>query len=628
MTDLPNQVFEFEGYRLDVSKRSVTGPDGEPLRLLPKAFDILTYLIENASRVVSKDELMSHIWHDTVVEENNLTQNVSSLRRAFGEKPSENRFISTIPGRGYRFVADVRDVGNADLTPTPISERSIAKNDPVRGGDGRSWKSRPILFAAAAGLLIVGAIVTAAYLYRGGASPERIRSIAVLPFKPITFESRDEALEIGMADTLITKIGGGEELRVMPLAAVRRFTSPDLDPIEAGRQLGVDSVLDGGIQIVSGRVRISAKLIRVSDGHQLWAGQFDEDMRGMFDVQDSISQRVASALATTMATRGRKSITQNVEAYRFFMQGRYHAYKLILPEVQKGIAFYEQAISLDPQFAMAYVELSNSYRAMVLTNNGVPKEMMPRAKAAALKAVELDETLAEAWTAMAFSEFWFDWDWGESETHFKRALELDPESAQAHAFYAHLLSNIGRHEEALAQIKRAREIDPINLLYAAMEGQIMTFAGQMDRSDLVLRSIIDLDPNFWLAHLFITRNYIEREMWPEALASALRAKEITRGNAEAAGTVAYILGRQGRNDEARAVIAELETDPLQRFTNAYALSQAYLAIGDKNKAVEHLEKAFEQKEPFLVFLKVEPKWNELHADARFTALLKRLKLDQ
>jgi DNA-binding winged helix-turn-helix (wHTH) protein/TolB-like protein/Tfp pilus assembly protein PilF len=614
------EIFLFDGYQLDAATRTLTDPEGRPVKLLPKAFDILTYLIGNNRRVVTKDELLASLWPDTVVEENNLTQNISSLRRALGEKPQDNRFIATIPGRGYRFVANVRPPASAAAASgEPDSASRSGSRSPSLTGS--RWLGLATLGVALAGILAAGF-----YFYREtGSIPQGATTLAVLPFKPISNENRDEALEVGMTEALIRRLGGAEGLRVAPLGAVRRFGLLEQDPLQAGRQLGVESVLDGAVLMGADRVRVTAKLLRVSDGQQLWTGQFDEPLRDIFAVQDSISQRVAAALAARMAGRRRGGETDNVEAYQYFVRGKYHAYKLILPELQKGIEFYEKAIAADPGYAIAHVELANAYRAMVLTNDAPPAELMPRSRAMAQKAVALDENLAEAWTAVAFTEFWYDWDWEASENHFKRALEIDPNSAQSHAFYAHLLSNTGRHDEAMREIRRAREIDPIHPVYAAMEGQILSLAGRIDESTLILKAAADLDPNFWLAQLFLSRNYILKQQWNEALAAAQRAREITGGNAEAVATAGYIFGRTGREEEAREMLAELES-PRDRFVSAYTVAQIYLGLGDRAKALDHLEKAFEQKEALIVFLKVEPKWDALRSEPRFVDLLDRLKL--
>jgi len=617
MISTESKIVEFEGYRLDVPKRVLSDAAGETVKLMPKAFDILAFLAQNSDRVVSKDELLAAMWPDTIVEENNLTQNISALRRVFGEKPNENRFIATIPGRGYRFVAEVSPVeAGGSLVPKQTdvqAEPILPKMDEV--SLFRKWW--PVL--AVVPLLAVLAYFIFWPTQTGG----KVQLLAVLPFKPITAETRDEALELGMADSLITKLAAGNDLRVLPLGAVRGLISQDTDPQTVGRRIGVDAVLDGVMQIAGDRLRVSAKLIRVADGRQLWAGQFEEASRDIFTVQDLISQRVASALAVPLSAKNKSQNTANPQAYELFMRGKYHAYKLVKDEVQKGIAYYEQAISLDPSYALAYVELANAYRAMVLTNDASPNEMMPRAKAAAVKAVELDVNLAEGWTSLAASSFWFDWDWHAAESNFKRALEADPNSASAHAFYGHLLSNVGRHPEATKEIRRAREIDPMNPVFSAMEGQILFFAGREPDSSVVLQSNIDLDPNFWLAHLFFCRNYISKGMLEQALVSANRAKEITHGNAEATGTAAYILAKMGRMQEAKQVLAELESRKDKPFL-AYATAQVHMALGDKERAIDLLEQAYKQREPLMVFMKVEPKWNELRSEPRFIELMNKM----
>lgn len=621
-----NTIYSFEGFRADRAKRLVFDERGEPLHLMPKAVEILFYLIENAGKVVEKDELMSNIWPDTIVEENNLTQNISALRRALGEKHRENRFIATVPGRGYKFVAQVHQIdSNQNERSTSIRE-NVDEPPPICE---TAANRRPWLIGLSA-LILIAIVATSFVVYRDrlDAAAEPIDSIAVLPFKPITAENRDEALEVGMADTLISKLSGGDRLRVRPLAAVRRYASPEQDPIEAGRQLGVEAVLDGGVQIAGGRVRVSAKLIRVSDGRQMWSGRFDEHLTDIFDVQDSISEKVSDALRIPLSVSSKKTYTENVEAYQLYMKGTLHSRRLILPEVQKGIAYFEQAIAGDPGYALAYVELAIAYRAMVLTNESPPNIMMPKAKAAAQKAVELDPMLAEAWTALAFVDFWFDFDSATAERNQLKALSLNPNNPQSHFTYAHLLSNLGRHEEALEEIKRAREADPLSLVTNALEGQILTFAGREDEALKVLQSTIDMDPNFWLGHLFISRVHMQSGRFDDAIAAAAKARARSGGNSEAAAVMAYAYARSGRPAEARKILAELEDRAKTRYVPAYSFANIYLGLGDRSKALDLLEKAFEQRESLLVFLKVERKWDELRGEPRFAALIRRVNLEK
>ena len=605
-------AYAFDDYRVDPAKRIVFKLDSEPIPLKAKAFETLLYLVENAGRVVERDELLSAIWGDTIVEENNLTQHISSLRRLFGEAPGDHRYIVTVPGRGYKFVANVQLVDAAESANTVVNPLSLSKNG------SRFW------LIALAIVILASLMSMGLYWWTGRTSTDTvsIRSIAVLPFKPLTNENRDESLEMGMSDALITKLGGSEGLAVRPLAAVRRFNSPDQNPIEAGQKLGVEAVLEGNIQIANDRVRISATLFRVSDSKQLWAGQFDEKLTHIFVLQDSISERVANALKIRLGSRGAKRYTENVEAYQLYMKGNFHTQKLILPEVQKGISYYEQAIVLDPSYALAYVGMANACRAMVLTNDAPPNEVMPKAKAAVLKAIELDDSLAEARNALAFITFWYDWDPRAAEIHHIRALELDPNSAPSHYFYAHMLSNMGRHDEALSEIKRAKELDPISLATNAIEGQILFFAGKDDESLKTLQATAEMDPNFWLAPLFMTRIYIKKGMYDEAIVAATKARDITHGNAEAIAIIGYALARSGRSAEARAVLKELEDRATKRYVASYTLAAIHNGLGEKEKALDLLEKAFVEKDALMVFLKVEPKWDNLRSEPRFIELMK------
>lgn len=622
ITQENSDIYEFEGFRIDSSKRLVFDSQGGPLPLMPKAFDLLLYLVTHPKRLVEKDELMSAVWPDSIVEENNLTQNISSIRKVLGERHKENRFIATIPGRGYRFVADVREIDlKAEINPNVNESPSTVPTQLTDGG------SRRMFVMIGAPLIILAAVSIAAIVFWPSSKPSSsgISSIAVLPFKPIALNKRDESLEMGMADALILKLSDIETLKVRPLTTVRRFAAPDHDALAAGRELGADAVLDGRVQLADDRIRVTVQLLRVNDGQQLWSGQFDENLTDIFAVQDSIAGRVASQLSITLGRRGSKKYTSSVDAYQLYMRGNLHSRRLIKSEVEKGIDYFNKAIEADPSFALAYVELANAYRALVLSSDESPLEEMPKAKAAALKAVELDPELAEAWASLAVSDFWYDWNWSSAEEHHRKALELDPGNASARMFYAHLLSNIGRHDEAISEIRKAREAEPANLLVNAVEGQVLFFAGQHIESEQALKRTIDLDPNFWLPHLFLVRVYLADGRIGDAIASAQRASELSGGNAEAASTIAYCMARAGRSGEAARILKELLERSKSRYVPLYAIAQIHLALGDKDAAIAELEKAYEGRESLMVFLKVEPKWEPLRSDPRFVELIQRMR---
>ena len=633
-------IYEFDNFRLCAAKRLLLKGIDETVPLMPKAFDTLLYLVEHRGKVIEKDELMSAIWADTIVEENNLTQNISILRRVLGEKHGENRFIATVPGHGYKFVAEVRQIDAAEKSELPAPADGILEGEKERRGEGenedqtsqdngqqtidtkpsRLWLTT-LAMVAIAGLGFLGFSFWRGNTEIGVDAP--VKTVAVLPFKSLVAEKRDEALELGMADTLISKLSGGEDMIVRPFSAIRRYGSLEQDSLTAGRELGVEAVLDGSIQTSGERIRISARLVQTGDGKQLWAGQFDEKFTDIFAVQDSISERVATALRVRLGSKEKNRDTENVEAYQLYMKGHYHALNLTRAETDKGIAYFQQAVHIDPNYARPYLGLAEAYKAMTLTS-GVPSwEVMPKAKAAALRAIEIDDSLAEAHAALGYTIFWYDWDWPAAEKEYLRALELNPNSAEAHFAYAHLLSNTAQHERALAEIKRARELDPLSLRTGALEGQILFFAGKHDEALDRLNKTIDLNPNFWLSHLFISRVYTEKGMHAEAIAATKKAKELS-SNSQSDAYRAYALTKAGEMEQARAVLKELLKLSIEHYVPPYNIALVYHALGEQAETLAWLEKGYEQRDVRMVFLQVEPKWNNLRDDPRFQELLRRV----
>ncbi len=621
------EIYEFDEFRVDVSKRLLTKGDGGQIPLTPKVFDTLLYLVRHSGKVIEKDELMREIWTDAVVEENNLNQNISILRRVFGEKPGEQRFIVTIAGHGYRFVPEVRPILDLGFGIADIKTEDQITNDDGQRTDGKTRiQSRTWLIALAV-LSVFALGVAGLYLWRGNEESidAPIKTIAVLPFKPLVLESRDEAFEFGMADTLISKLSGGDEVMVRPLSAIRRYNSLEQDSLTAGRELGVESILDGTIQRWGDRIRISAKLLRTSDGKQLWAGQFDEKFTDIFAVQDAISEKVAAALRIRLGGKEKKHSTENVEAYQLYMKGRYHIDKLTPSDLRTSISYFQQAIDIDPGYALAYTGLSQAYGVLAGVGEMSPAEAFPKAKAAVQKALEIDDTLGEAHLALCMGAFNYDWDWQSAEKECLRAIEIDPNNSDFHGNYALVLSNTGRHAEALAEAKRSRELNPLNLAQSALEGQYLLHAGRPDEALKRLQKTSELEPNFWMPHLFAASAYIEKGMFAEAIAEARKEYELRGGNDIPFGT--YALAKSGKRGEARAALKELLKLSATKYVSPYNIALIYNALDERDNALDCLEKGYEQRDPKMTFLKVEPKWNNLRLDPRFISLLKRMKLE-
>ncbi len=598
------QMYEFGEFRLDVGKRRLTRRNGEAIPVTSRVFETLLYLVRNTGSTVVKEELMSAVWGDTFVEENNLNKNISKLRRILGDKPGENDYIATVAGKGYQFVADVREV-TEQSTPQPefIPETQDIPLVPAPQVDSSRQPSRFWLFALAV-VCLFGLTSFAFYVWRENPTSSAdgaVKSVAVLPFKSLLADQRNEALELGMADAMIAKLSGVDNLEVRPLSSVRKYASVEIDSPLAGRELNAEAVLDGTIQTSGERIRISARLLRSSDGKQLWAGQFDEMLTDIFSVQDSISERVASALQTRLTRRKRH--TDNIEAYQLYLNGRFHTLKLTPSEVQKGILYFNQAIQTDPNYALAYVGLADAYRTVGLIG-GMPDAFL-KAKEAARKAIEIDDQLAEGHAILGFIIFFHDWDWAAAEHELTYALRLDPNSADVHLAYAHLLSNTGRHTEALIAARRASELDPLNLRTVGFESLFLLHAGKTDEAIARREKVLELDPNFWGKHQGMAMFYIHEGRYLEAAEAAKKAMELSGGNPWAMALAGHAVAKSGKPAEARVIVNEILKGSDGPSFRPHTVALVYTALGENDKALYWLERAFERRDPGMTFLKVD-----------------------
>lgn len=604
-------TYEFGSFRLDAARRLLTRRDGAAVAVTSRVLETLLYLVVNAGRLVDKRELMRAVWGDTVVEENNLTQAISSLRQLLGERPDEHRYVVTVPGRGYRFIAEVTVMSGGE--------------SPVEAS--RKWP-------AVAGIAVLAIALAGGWFYWRdggiGAGPG-IETVAILPFKPLVAESADPALELGMADTLIARLSRNSSIVVRPLSSVRKYAGLDQDPVVAGRELGADAVLDGSVYRDGDALRVTARLVRVSDGAAVWADQIDQSWTDVFRVQDRIADRVASAFARQLTSEQRAGLarreTDSGEAYRLYLLGRYHFFKLVPAEIDKGINYFQQAVAADPGYAMAYAGLAEAYRALAITSDRRPADVLPIGKAAAVKAIELDAGVASAFASLCFLQVWWDWDWRGAEQSCRQSLALEPNQADGHRAYAVLLSDLGRHDEAIAEARRAVELEPLSLITRAIEGHVLLYAGKTDEALERLRATLDLEPRFWITRLFIGKVHLARGEFPEALAEFEQAREFSGGNSETLSLAGYARARMGDRDGARRVLGELQAREPARYLPPFNVAMIHHGLGDRDETFAWLEKAYAERDVRLTFLKVERKWDPIRSDERFVALARRVGLE-
>ncbi len=508
--------YEFGDFVLDVGQQCLLRRDtGQTTLLTAKVLDTLVYFVEHAGETLDKDLLLRSIWPGAIVEENSLTQNVSTLRQLLGEARGENRYIATISRKGYRFVAKVtrRDAPVASSTPTPTNAAPA------------SARRRLVLLAAGAGVLIaVGAAIALFFMSTAThkPAPAADRTLAILPFKPLLPAERNESLELGMAESLISSLSQHSRETISPLSSVRRYGALDQDPIAAGRELGVDTVLDGSLQRRGDRLRVAVRLLRVADGRQLWAQSFDQDFTTIFDVQDTIAARVAQAVPMRWvgsgSTRG-APYTQDPDAYALYASGQFAWSRQTEPSLLKAIGFFEQAIAKDPNYALAYASLGDSYAVLGVFGMRAPHEVFPKARRAVEKALSIDPNLAATHSALGHIKMIYERDWDGAAREYQRALQLDPSLAFVYHRRGLLYAMQGDIDRALQSNDRAQQLEPLWLAPKGAAGNFLYFARRYDESIRLLEQVLALDERADNARAFLIRNLIVKGDYDRAIAS-------------------------------------------------------------------------------------------------------------
>lgn len=679
MVEPSRHFYEFGRYRVNVAERLLLR-DAEVVPLTPKVFEILLMLVQNSGHVTSKDDLMKRVWPDTFVEEGNLTQNISLLRKALGEGHNGHQYIETIARRGYRFIAPVSEAwqessahealnGSADTASpvlpatqfkTNVGQATVdtiaplvaeqAKQEPLQADSldtalnrspaaspntspntllnlerAATWprlSARNVLVVAAAIMVAVAGFI---YFNGGGvavgSSGNVIESIAVLPFSNAT-DSDTEYFNDKITESLINNLSQLPKLRVVPRSLVYNYKGREIDLRSIGRELNVRSILTGRVHRRGDTVSIQVDLIDVANVSQLWGRHYDRKISDILLVQQDISNDIFENLRLKLSVEEKKQL----DAFSLYVKGRNYLNKRTADGLQLGIEYFQQAIEVDSDYALAYAGLADCYNMLVVYGVSKPQEAFPKAKEAALKALKIDDSLAEAHTSLAFVKHRWEWEWADAEREFRLAIQYKPGYAPAHQWFSSYLVAVGRFDEAIAEAKRAQELGPLSLISNLHLGWVLYLAGRYDEAIEHSKKLIEIDSNFFPAYRYLGLAYEQKGMYREAISEFEKGVKLSASPLLIAH-LGHAYAASGNKAEARRILAELEQQK-QKYVSPYRVAAIYAELGEKDEAFAWLEKAYNERDIWLINLRVDPVFKTLRSEGRLADLLHRLGLEE
>jgi TolB-like protein/DNA-binding winged helix-turn-helix (wHTH) protein/Tfp pilus assembly protein PilF len=614
---------------------------GLRIRLQEQPFQVLAMLLEQPGVLVTREELRRRVWGpDTFVDfDQGLSKAINKIRDALGDSADSPRFVETVARRGYRFLADVTFVAAAP----PIKPETVTRGSPqpteIEPDQGRQrlaastkppWQSAWKLLAIIAvfGALIL--IVSKLQLIRRPSAP--VQSLAVLPLENLSRDASQDYFADGMTDELITELGQISALRVISRTSVMSYKGVRKPMPQIAGELNVDAVVEGTVLRSGNQVRITAQLIQARSDKHLWAHSYEGDLRNALELQNQVARAIAEEIKVNLSPRERAALKSskavNPEAYEAYLKGRYFWNKRTADGLKKAKEYFEKAIAIDSNYSQAYSGLADTYALLGDWQYAVmaPREALPRAKAAAIKALDLDDALGEAHTSLAFCLDGFDWDWKSADREFRRAIELNPGYATAHHWYAWHLSLAGQDSQAIAEMRKAENLDPLSLIINADLAEILLIAHSYDESIQQSRRTIDLDPNFALAHNQLGQAYLQKRMYDEAIEELQKAIQFSDGSSTCTANLARAYAVSGRRSEALRLLNDLKQRWNPGYSNASDIAGIYTALGDRDQAMSWLEKAYQER--FNPSILMRPAFDPLRSDPRFQDLWRRVGLPQ
>lgn len=644
--------YQFKSFRLDVAERQLSNK-GVSIPLTPKAFDVLSVLVERSGHLVDKDELLKLVWSDSFVEEANISRIIHTLRRVLGENGNGNKFIETVAKKGYRFVAEVSKVSETARNPESRNQDSSAfaedfpetksqvlkaATDKISVPLANTGQHRARIFLISISFLSAVLLISLFAFNRQSASRVNSagpKSIAVLPIKPVNTDNRDLIYELGIAESLISRLGGVKSLTVRPLSATRRYMDTEQDAITAGKEQNVDYVLASNYQVVDGRIRVTSQLINVQTGAIEETLKSDKDSIDKFLMQDAIANDFGNILLARFGkTAGNQTAnfgTTNEEAYRLYLKAEYILEEFNEPKIGKAIEYLEQAIKLDPNYAAAYVSLAHAYQYNQFSwskNLASDEEYYLKSKEAIEKALALDENSADAHAVLGFIISGYEHDFARAEKEYQMAIGLNPNSGLAHGLYAYYLSNTGRFDEALGERTKAIEIDPASVINQVAYGMILYYAHRYEEAAEHFKKMSEKDENSYFPCFWLWAVYAAQGNEPEAYEWFIKYQTQIKSDPETIRMYQMTYQKFGIRGILKEVIRQDEkTVATNNNPDLLYESACFNAkLGNKDKAFEYLDKAYKQRRSSLNFIKVDPFLDSLHSDPRFEDLVRRIGL--
>lgn len=628
-----------EGLEVDLGAYELRR-SGQSLKLERIPMEVLRLFLEHPGQLVTREQIVERVWGKEVFvdTDNSINAAIRKVRQALDDDSEQPRYVQTVTGMGYRFIATVH-VSVEPPAPAVLEPEASPASEPGPGNSTkeeaspRHWK---ILLAVA----IVLVAATGAYLqwFRPRLRSQAVEGrtmLAVLPFENLTGDPAQDYLTDGLTEEMISRLGGLDPHRVGVIArtSIMHYKNNPEPLDKIGRELGVQYVLEGSLRRDASKVRVTAQLVQIKDQTHLWARQYDREFTDLFALQGEIAREISDEIRVAIGdkpvhARQQPALSpQNYEAFDLYLKGQYFWNKRTVEGFQRAIEYFQQAIAKDPTYARAYASLADSYSLIGSYSAAPPDQFMPKARAAALQALKLDDNLAEAHTAFALVVQNYDYDWQTSDREFRRAIELNPNYATAHQWYAEHLNWLGRFDEALAESQRARELDPLSLIIACDHGAILYNARQYDHAIEQFRAVRELDPRFERADLIVVV-YEQKGMFTDALADIAKTRPPSDDDPWTLSQLAGIYGRMGQHEQARLWLAKLEALNRRRPLDPSAFFRPSIGMGNKEQAFVWLERAYAQHANSMVTLRVDPLYDPLRDDPRFQDLLRRVGLAQ